>query len=308
MNRKSLCVLLGPTGIGKTARATEIAVHFGIPVISADSRQIYRGMPIGTAAPDETQLKTARHYFIAEKEITGQYSAGQFELDVLDLLDRLFKESDIALMTGGSMMYIDAVCNGMDAVPEIDPELRKHIADMYREEGLEKIKGLLKLLDEEHYFKVDLKNPKRVMHALEVCLQTGKTYSSIRSNSRKERNFDIIKIGLTLPREELYERINARVDKMIADGLEEEARNLYAHRHLNALNTVGYKEWFDFFDGKVESRDKVAELIKRNTRHYAKKQMTWFKKDESVKWFSPYQGTDIINYIEERTQWTRKAN
>ena len=305
--KKLLCVLLGPTAVGKTACALEIARYFDIPVISADSRQIYRNMAIGTAAPDPDEIRGVRHFFIGTKDVTGHYSAGQFEIDAIEVIEELFDTSDIALMTGGSMMYIDAVCNGMDAVPEADPETRAHVAEIYAEEGLDKLRGMLKLLDPDFFAKVDLKNHKRVMHAVEVCLQTGMPYSKIRTGNKKQRGFDILKIGLQLPREELYERINIRTDKMIAAGLEDEARKLYPLRGCNALNTVGYKEWFDFFDGNTASREEVARLIKRNTRHYAKKQMTWFKRDTNIHWFAPGDTDKIIELINTEL-WTRKQD
>lgn len=297
--KKLLCVLIGPTAVGKTSCALKIASHFGIPIISADSRQIYRNMTIGTAAPTPQELRQVRHFFVGTKNITEHYSAGQFEIDALNVIGTLFGKQDLALMTGGSMMYVDAVCNGMDDVPNADPDVRESVAEILANEGLDKLKAMLKLLDPKFYAQVDLKNPKRVMHAVEVCLQTGRPYSEIRTGIKKQRNFQILKIGLELPREELFERINRRVDMMIYDGLENEARNLYPHKNSNALNTVGYKEWFDFFDGKTESKDEVVRLIKRNTRHYAKKQMTWFKRDSSIQWFAPDETERIIELINQ---------
>lgn len=300
---KTLCVIAGPTGSGKTECAIDVAEHFSIPVISADSRQIYKGISIGTAAPTEQQMQRARHFFVGIKELGESYSAGAFELDALTLLEGLFKESPLALMAGGSMMYIDAVCRGLDPVPAADPEVRESVMAMYREEGLDRLRSMLRLLDPESYRRVDLKNPKRVIHAVEVCLQTGRPYSEILSGEAKERPFNILKIGIAAPREEMYERINRRTDDMIARGLEDEARRVYPLRSLNSLNTVGYKEWFGFFDGQIESRERVAELIKRNTRHYAKKQLTWFKKDASMRWFAPGESGAIIDYIKQQTQW-----
>lgn len=295
--KKLLCVLIGPTAVGKTACALEVASYFNIPIISADSRQIYRNMSIGTAAPTPQEMRKVRHFFIGTKDICEHYSAGQFEIDALAVIEKLFNDHDIALMTGGSMMYVDAVCNGMDNVPNADPEVRAHVAEIFVNEGLDRLRAMLKLLDPDFYAQVDLKNQKRVMHAVEVCLQTGRTYSEIRTGIKKQRNFQIIKIGLELPREELFERINHRVDIMIDDGLENEARTLYPLRTYNALNTVGYKEWFDFFEGKTESKEEVIRLIKRNTRHYAKKQMTWFKRDSSIHWFAPYETERIMELI-----------
>lgn len=289
----TLFVLLGPTGVGKTALSISIAKKLDTPVISADSRQIYRGIPIGTASPTQEQLSAVKHYFIAEKDLTDYYSAGQYELDALKIIEEQFKRSPNALMVGGSMMYIDAVCNGMDDIPRVDITTRNNVIELYKEKGLEHITSMLQMLDPVWYSKVDLKNPKRVMHALEVCLYTGKPYSSILTSEKKERPFNIVKIGLTRDRDELYGNIDRRVDEMIAAGLEQEALSVYNLKHLNSLNTVGYKEWFDFFDGKISTRDEVAALIKRNTRHYAKKQLTWFNRDTSIHWFHP-DDPDII--------------
>lgn len=289
----TLFVLLGPTGVGKTALSIDIAKKLNTPVISADSRQIYRGIPIGTASPTTEQLSEVKHYFIAEKELTDYYSAGQYELDALKIIEEQFKQSQHALMVGGSMMYIDAVCNGMDDIPRVDSTTRDSVIEMYKEKGLEHLTSMLQMLDPVWYAKVDLKNPKRVMHALEVCLYTGKPYSSILTSRKKERPFKIVKIGLTRERDELYANIDRRVDEMVATGLEQEALSVYHLKHLNSLNTVGYKEWFDFFDGKTAIRDEVVAQIKRNTRHYAKKQLTWFNRDPSIRWFHP-DDPDII--------------
>ncbi|HOH95668.1 MAG: tRNA (adenosine(37)-N6)-dimethylallyltransferase MiaA [Paludibacteraceae bacterium] len=296
---KTLLVLLGPTGVGKTALGIKIAQHFSIPVISADSRQIYKGLKIGTAAPSFEEQKLAQHFFIDTKELDELYSAGQFEIDVINLLPELFKKSDFALMVGGSMMYIDAVCNGMDDIPNADPEVRKNLNRIYENEGIESLQAMLKLLDPEHYQRVDLKNYRRVIHAVEVCFLTGRPYSEILTTPKKKRDFNIIKIGITRPTEDLYNRINHRVDAMIAEGLEAEAADVYKQKQLNALNTVGYKEWFAYWDGEIESKEKVIELIKRNSRHYAKKQLTWFKRDKSIKWFTPDDYQLIINHIED---------
>jgi len=293
----TLFVILGPTGVGKTALSINIAKKLDTPVISADSRQIYRGIPIGTASPTAEQLSEVRHYFIAEKELTDYYSAGQYELDALQLIEEQIKRSSSALLVGGSMMYIDAVCNGMDDIPRVDAATRSSVIELYNEKGLEHLTSMLQLLDPAWYSKVDLKNPKRVMHAVEVCLFTGKPYSSILTTTKKERPFNIVKIGLTRDRDELYSNIDSRVDAMVAAGLEQEARSVYPQRHLNSLNTVGYKEWFDFFDGKTATRDEVVTLIKRNTRHYAKKQLTWFNRDDSIRWFHPDAAAEIMQYI-----------
>lgn len=283
---KTLYVLLGPTGVGKTALSISMAKKLDTPVISADSRQIYRGIPIGTAAPTPEQISEVKHYFIATKELDEYYSAGQYELDALQVIEEQFSRGDNALLVGGSMMYIDAVCQGLDDVPRVDEETRSYVTELYKTQGLDKITSMLRLLDPEWYDRVDLKNPKRVMHAVEVSLFAGKPYSSILTQSKKERPFSIIKIGLNREREELYENINRRVDQMIADGLEAEARSVYHLRHLNSLNTVGFKEMFAYFDGSI-TFDEAVEQIKRNTRRYAKKQLTWFSRDSSIRWFHP---------------------
>jgi len=296
MAEKRLYVLLGPTGVGKTALSIKIAKKLNTPIISADSRQIYRGIPIGTAAPTKSQLSEVKHYFIAEKELTEYYSAGQYELDAIDVINKQFKESDSALVVGGSMMYIDAVCNGMDDIPRVSTEIREEVMNLYKEKGLDYLTSMLKLLDPVWYNKVDLKNPKRIMHAVEVSLFAGKPYSSILTTKKKERPFKIVKIGLTRQRDELYSNINKRVDEMIEQGVEQEARRVYPLRHLNSLNTVGFKEWFAFFDGKIATKEEVAEMIKTNTRRYAKKQLTWFNRDSEICWFHP----DDINGIENQ--------
>ncbi|MCQ2351200.1 MAG: tRNA (adenosine(37)-N6)-dimethylallyltransferase MiaA [Paludibacteraceae bacterium] len=300
MDGKTLFVLLGPTGVGKTALSINIAKTLDTPIISADSRQIYRGIPIGTAAPTTEQLNQVKHYFIAQKELTDYYSAGQYELDALKIIDSVFEKSDYALMVGGSMMYIDAVCNGMDDVPRVDEETRDNVLQLYNTRGLDHIVSMLRMLDPVWYEKVDIKNPKRVMHALEVCIYTGKPYSTILTGTKKERPFKIVKIGFNRQREELYAGIDARVDAMVASGLEEEAHSVYHLRHLNSLNTVGFKEWFDFFDSKTASREDVIAQIKQNTRHYAKKQLTWFNRDNSINWFHP-DDIDSINFFLEKS-------
>lgn len=283
---KTLYVLLGPTGVGKTALSISMAKKLDTPVISADSRQIYRGISIGTAAPTPEQLSEVKHYFIATKELDEYYSAGQYELDALQVIEEQFSRGDNALLVGGSMMYIDAVCQGLDDVPRVDEETRSYVTELYKTQGLDKITSMLRLLDPEWYDRVDLKNPKRVMHAVEVSLFAGKPYSSILTQSKKERPFSIIKIGLNRERDELYDNINRRVEQMIADGLEAEARSVYHLRHLNSLNTVGFKEMFAYFDGSI-TFDEAVEQIKRNTRRYAKKQLTWFGKDPEIQWYTP---------------------
>ena len=280
---KKLIVLLGPTGVGKTALSIELAQRYGCPIISSDSRQIYKGIEIGTAAPTAKEQALVKHYFVGTKELTEEYSAGQYEIDALNLINELFKTHDTLLLTGGSMMYIDAVCNGIDDIPTVSKEAREKAQEIYEKEGLDGLTAQLKDLDPVWYEKVDLKNHRRVMHAVEVCIITGKPYSSFLTFKKKERDFEIEKIGLERPREELYDRINKRVDMMIEDGLEEEARRVYHLRHLNSLNTVGFKEMFAYFSGEI-TRERAIELIKQNSRHYAKRQMTWFKRDTEIKW------------------------
>ena len=277
--QNTLLVLVGPTGVGKTDIAIDIASRFDCEIISCDSRQFYREMTIGTALPSDYQLKKIKHHFIKFLSLKDYYSASLFERDVLNLLPELFKKNKIVLMTGGSGMYIDAVCNGFDDIPDVDPVIREKYIRKYKEEGLENLRMNLKLLDPEHFKKVDLRNYKRIIRALEICETTGQPYSAYLNKGKNERDFRIIKIGLERSRAELYERINTRVDKMICLGLEAEVRSLYELKNLNSLNTVGYKEYFDFFEGKIP-REKAAELIKRNSRRYAKRQITWWAKDK----------------------------
>lgn len=285
MNRKKLIVLLGPTGVGKTDLSVSLAQYWNTSIISADSRQLYRGLTIGTAAPTEEQLAKAPHYMIGNLGIEDYYSASEFETEALQIIDKLHQQNDVVIASGGSMMYIDALCKGIDDVPTIDDSLRKEVYERYEKEGLEPIRAELKILDPEFYDQVDLKNYKRVIHALEVCLMTGRPYSSYRKNTIKQRPFQIIKIGLMRDREELYDRINKRVDIMLEEGLEEEARKYYVKKHLNSLNTVGYKELFKYFDGEWE-RDFAIEKIKQNSRIYSRKQMTWFKRDVDINWIN----------------------
>ena len=274
----------------------DIAKHFGIPIINADSRQIYRELKIGTARPTDEQIQAVRHYFVGTLGLDDYYSASLFEQQVLQLLDQLFQTSDYALLTGGSMMYIDAVCDGIDDIPTIDEETRRLMKQRLADEGLEALCEELRRLDPEYYEIVDRQNPRRVVHALEICTMTGKTYTSFRRRERRQRPFRIVKIALNRPREELYERINRRVDQMMSDGLLDEARALYPKKELNALNTVGYKELFDYFDGRWPLEEAV-ERIKGNTRRYARKQLTWYKKDEQIRWFHPDDKQSIIDYI-----------
>lgn len=293
-----LLVLLGPTGVGKTDISIDIAGSFGAEIISCDSRQFYIEMTIGTAVPSEDQLEKIKHHFIKFLSVKEYYSASLFERDVLEMLPELFKKNNIVLMSGGSGMYIDAVCNGIDEIPDVDPAIRQKYTRKYKEEGLESLRVSLKLLDPEHYKNADLKNYKRIIRALEICETTGRPYSTFLKNEKRERDFRIIKIGLKRPREELYERINLRVDRMISMGLEEEARVLHEQKNLNALNTVGYKELFDYFDKKL-SVEKAVELIKRNTRRYAKRQLTWWAKNKDIVWFHPDHKQEIIEFIEK---------
>jgi tRNA dimethylallyltransferase len=291
-----LLVLLGPTGVGKTDISIDIAGGLGSEIISGDSRQFYSEMAIGTAVPGESQLKKIKHHFIKFLSVKDYYSASLFERDVLTLLPKLFKKKNIVLMVGGSGMYIDAVCNGIDDIPDVDPAIREKYTRKFNEEGIESLRVSLKLLDPEHYKKVDLKNYKRIIRALEICETTGQPYSSFLIKEKRERDFRVIKIGLERPRKELYERINRRVDMMIEQGLEEEARSLFELKDLNALNTVGYREFFEYFENKI-SIEKAVELIKRNSRRYAKRQMTWWSKDKEIKWYHPDQKQEIIDYI-----------
>lgn len=282
---KRLIVLLGPTGVGKTALSLNLAEHYLSPIISADSRQFFKGLEVGTAAPTTAQKKRVAHHLVGMLDVTGYYSASEFERDALNIIEDLHKSHDVLIATGGSMMYIDALCNGIDDVPTIDESLRKEVYELYEREGLEPIRAQLKVLDPDFYNEVDLKNYKRVIHALEVCLMTGKPYSSLRTQTKKERPFEIIKIGLTRDRAELYERINNRVDEMISSGLLEEAGRFYPQRHLNALNTVGYKELFKYLDGEW-TLDFAIEKIKQSTRIYSRKQITWFKRDKEIHWIN----------------------
>ena len=294
-----LIVLPGPTGVGKTEISIDLAQHFGCEIISADSRQFFREMKIGTAVPSEHQLKEIKHYFIGFISVKDYYSASIYERDVLKILPEIFERNRITLMTGGSGMYIDAVCNGIDDIPDVDPAVRQKYLNKYKEEGIESLRVSLKLLDPLYYAKADLRNQKRIIRALEICETTGRPYSSFLTNQKRERDFEILKIGIERPREELYRRIDLRVENMVAQGLEEEARSLYELRHLNALNSVGYKEFFIFFEGKI-SRDKAIELIKRNTRRFAKRQMTWWAKDGEIHWFNPDNIVEIIGFIKSK--------
>jgi len=296
---KTLIVILGPTGVGKTDLSINIAKHFNTVISSSDSRQVYREMSIGTAVPEKKQLEAVKHHFIHTHSIHDYFSSWECEKQTIELLSELYKEKNEVLLVGGSMMYIDAVCNGIDEIPTIDPELRQEVFARYEKEGLESMKMQLKQLDPVFYDQVDLKNAKRVIHAVEICLMTGKPYSELRTNSKKKRNFKIIKIGLNRDRAELYSRINTRVDQMIEEGLIDEAKSIFEYRHYNSLNTVGYKELFEHFEGNI-SLEKAIELIKRNSRRYAKRQLSWFRRDEEIEWFHPDQENEVIQYIEDK--------
>lgn len=293
---KTLVVILGPTGVGKTDTCIRVAKHFNVPIINADSRQIFQEIPIGTAAPTQVQQQEIKHYFVGSHHLDDYYSASMYEQDVLSLLEKLFTSQDIALMSGGSMMYIDAVCNGIDDIPTVDEQTRQWMKQRLHDEGLPALVEELRQLDPIHYEYVDKNNPRRVVHALEICHMTGKTYTSFRTNKIKERPFQILKIGLNLPREELYQRINQRVLNMIQEGWVEEALKVYPKRELNSLHTVGYRELFDYLDG-LYTLDEAIEKIQSNTRRYMRKQLTWFKRDQKIRWFSPNNIEEIINYI-----------
>ena len=294
---KTLVVILGPTGVGKTELCLRLAEHFNTPIINADSRQLFAEIPIGTAAPTLAQRQRVKHFFVGNLHLDDYYSASMFEQDALAVIEEQLSTKSLALMSGGSMMYIDAVCDGIDDIPTVDDETRKTMKRRLAEEGLPALVEELRQLDPEHWEIVDRNNPRRVVHALEICLMTGNTYTSFRKREKKERPFNIVKIGLNRPREELYERINQRVLQMVDEGLVEEAKQVFPKRDLNALNTVGYKELFDYFDG-ITDLDEAIRRIQSNTRRYCRKQLTWFKRDERIRWFHPDNIEEIIKYIE----------
>ena len=294
---KSLIILLGPTGVGKTSLSIGLAKHFSTEIISCDSRPIYCEMNIGTAVPGKNILNEVKHHFIHSHSIHDYYNASIYEIEVLELFDSLIEKFDVVIMTGGSMLYIDAVCKGIDDLPEVKPELRDLLIKRMNNEGIESLRAELRILDPVYYDEVDLRNPKRILHALEICLMTGKPYSSFRTNQTKTRNFNVVKMGLNSERTILYDRINQRVEEMFSEGLEEEARKLYPFRHLNSLNTVGYRELFDYFDNSIDLEE-AKTRIKANTRKYARKQLTWFRRNSSIKWFCPPNENDIIEFLD----------
>ena len=292
----TLIVIVGPTGVGKTALCIDVAKQLDTVIINADSRQMFKEIPIGTAAPTDDEQNMVKHYFIGNLSIKDYFNASMFENEVITLLGRLFHEKDVVILSGGSMMYVDAVCNGIDDIPTVNEHIRNLVKEDYERHGLSEMQNKLKELDPEYYSIVDKNNPKRVIHAVEICLSTGRTYTSFRTNIKKERPFRIIKIGLTRERGELYGRIDERVENMIASGLIDEARRMHPYKGLNALNTVGYKELFDYFDGNCTLEEAIFR-IKCNTHKYCRKQLTWFKRDKDIKWFSPDNVEEIINYI-----------
>ncbi len=293
---KQLIVIVGPTGSGKTSLSIDLARAFSAPIISTDSRQLYRGMPIGTAQPTTKELQAAEHHFIACRNIDEEFNCGAYEIEALKRLEQLFESHERVIAVGGSGLYIKALCEGLDELPKVSEELREGLRQRLSTEGLESLLKELELRDPRFYQTVDRQNPSRVLRALEVCLASGRPYSDFRGGEKQARDFNIIKVGIDMNREELYERINRRVDIMVADGLESEALALYPHRSLNSLQTVGYREFFDYFDGTI-SREEAIDLIKRNSRRYAKRQMTWFRRDDNIKWFSSPDSEPVVDYI-----------
>ncbi len=304
--QKFLVVIAGPTGIGKTHTAIELAARFGTEILSADSRQIYKELRIGTAAPSPEELSAVRHHFVQNKSIFDEYNAGVFETEALHLLERLFLQKNIVLMTGGSGLYIDAVISGIDDLPRTDPEIRKNLTDIWHAEGIESLRLQLKTLDPRYYATADMKNPKRILKALEVAILTGKPYSAFLTASSKTRPFSTLLIGLNTSRKKLYDTINHRVDRMISNGLAEEARSVFSYKHLNSLNTVGYKEMFRYLEGEI-SLEEAADLIKRNTRKYARRQLTWFRKYNDMEWFEPDDAEPIYRHILQKIKENRAS-
>ena len=297
--KRQLIVVVGPTASGKTDLSIALARHYNAPIISTDSRQVYKSLPIGTAYPSAAQLQAVEHHFIAELELTEEFNCGEYEQRALERLETLFETHDTVVAVGGSGLYVRALCEGMDNLPQADVQLRESLMERLQNDGVKALAEQLKELDPEYYAVVDRHNPARVMRALEVCITSGCKYSDLRKGERKERDFQIVKVGVTMPREELYDRVNRRVDLMIDAGLEAEARAVLPYRHCNSLKTVGYAEMFDYFDGLI-TLEQAVELIKRNTRHYAKRQLTWFRRDADVEWFNPADKEQIIKYIDSR--------
>lgn len=298
--QNTLVVIAGPTASGKTDLSVIIAKYFHAEIISADSRQFYKEIPIGTAAPSRLIQQEVKHHFVGNLSITEDYNVSKYERDVLKLLKNSFQNMPVMLLVGGSGLYIDAVCNGIDDLPDTDIQVRRFVQNLFEKSGLRGLQEELQKLDPEYYAVVDLNNPARMMRALEVCMQTGKKFSGLRRNMKKNRDFNIIKIALNLPRQILNERINQRADKMVTYGWVDEAKSVFQYKQLNSLNTVGYKELFNFIEGRW-TFEHALEKIKTNTRRYAKRQMTWFKKDKSYTWFSPDDEQEIIRFINERT-------
>ena len=299
MSTKTLVVVVGATGSGKTDLSLRLATHFAAPILSTDSRQVYRGIPIGTAQPTAEQLATAEHHFIASHALDDNFNCGEYEVQALARLEELFQKHNTVVAVGGSGLYIQALCEGMDDLPQADEELRQRLAERLQNEGIESLAAELQRLDPVYYEQVDRCNPSRVLRAVEVCLQTGKPYSSLRTGERRKRDFNIVKVGIDWERATLYDRINRRVDMMIDEGLEAEALAVYPLRHLNSLQTVGYREMFDYFDGKI-TREEAIELIKRNSRRYAKRQMTWFRRDPEIRWFSNEEFDELVLFLENK--------
>jgi tRNA dimethylallyltransferase len=300
-HKNTLLVIAGPTAIGKTKTSIILARHFEAEIISADSRQFYKALKIGAAAPSEDELASVKHHFVGHLSVNDYYNVSRFEEDVLTTLDQLFKTRPLVIMTGGSGLYIDAVCRGIDDLPLIEDALREKVKNWHEDHGIGFLQEKLQILDPEYFRIVDQANPKRLMRAIEVCLATGQTFTSLRKNETKNRDFDIIKIGLNRPRAELFENISLRTEKMITDGLVDEVKSLEAFREFNALNTVGYKEIFDYLDSKTMLAEAI-ENIKTNTRRYAKRQLTWFKRDSEMRWFMPEDTDHIIRFVEEKLQ------